>query len=213
MKRTLIKICGVRDASTATVAAEVGADFVGVVLVSTSPRFVEPHAAPSLANAITDAGAMPVAVVRLPLDKETRAALDAFSIVQFHGSESLEDLRPFAEGAAPWEIWKGLHFSPESTALWLSSKFVSRVVVDGPDAGSGIAFDHAQFGALPDAQRSRALLAGGLNAENIQDALRVARPSGVDISSGVESSRGVKDHEKIREFIARVRESDAATSP
>jgi phosphoribosylanthranilate isomerase len=210
MKRTLIKICGVRDAATASIAAEAGADFVGVVLVPTSPRFVKPSDAPNLATDIADAGAIPVAVVQGPVNASTRAALDAFAIVQFHGSESLESLRAFTQGPAPWEVWKGLHFTPASAELWLASPIVTRVVLDGPDAGSGVAFDHGLVGALPETMRARTFLAGGLHAENVEHAVRTARPSGVDVSSGVESQRGVKDHAKIRAFIERVRDIDAS---
>ena len=83
MKRLLVKICGVSDRATAEVAARAGADFVGVVLVPSSPRFVPPSAVPSLVAAIIDAGAIPVAVVRLPVDPETRAALDLFHHFQY----------------------------------------------------------------------------------------------------------------------------------
>lgn len=203
--RTLVKICGVRDRTTAEVAADAGADFVGVVLVRGSPRFVDPVVAADLALAIADAGAMPVAVLRLPLDVETKKALDAFPILQFHGIEEPADLERFAAGGAPWEVWKGLHFSPDSVAAWLASGRAARLVVDGPEAGSGQAFDHAAFGALPDAARARCLLAGGLDAANVAQAIRVARPAGVDVSSGVERARGMKDHALIRAFVDAVR--------
>ncbi len=205
--RIAIKICGVRDRATVDVAAGAGADFVGVVLVASSPRFVSPTIAPTIALAIADAGAMPVAVVRLPIDPETRAALDAFPILQFHGIEEPDDLTRFSSSDAPWELWKGLHFSVEATTAWLASGRVRRVVVDGPDAGSGEAFDHNVFAALDDSVRARCMLAGGLDPAHVAEVIRVARPGGVDVSSGVESARGIKDHEKIREFIRAVREA------
>lgn len=192
-----VKICGVRDEPTAAAAAAAGADFVGVVLVSTSPRFVGPEDAKRLAAAIADAGAMPVAVVRLPLEIESMRALEAFPIVQFHGSESAADLPAFKG----WECWKGLHFSPASTAEWIASGRVTRLVVDGPDAGSGERWDLAGFAALEAPMRARCLLAGGLDPANVAAAVRSARPFGVDVSSGVERARGVKDHALIRAFI------------
>lgn len=192
-----VKICGVRDEATVAVAADAGADFVGVVLVESSPRFVEPAAAKRLAVAIADAGAMPVAVVRLPLADESRRALETFPIVQFHGGESVADLAAFKG----WECWKGLHFSPAATAEWIASGRVSRLVVDGPDAGSGERWDLAGFAALEAPMRARCLLAGGLDPANVAAAVRAARPFGVDVSSGVESARGVKDHARIRAFI------------
>lgn len=205
MQRTLVKICGVRDRAVAVETAAAGADFIGVVLVSSSPRFVPPTAASTLALAIADAGAMPVAVVRLPVDPETRAALEAFPILQFHGVEEPEDIARFVGAGSSWECWKGLHFDAAETARFLGSGRVSRLVVDGPDAGSGAPFDHGEFAALDDATRRRALLAGGLDPANVAEAVRRARPGGVDVSSGVERARGVKDVALIRAFIDAVR--------
>ena len=207
MTRLLIKICGVSDRETAELAAKAGADFVGVVLVPSSPRFVPPSATPALVAAIIDAGAIPVAVVRLPVDPETRAALDLFPVIQFHGVEEPQDLARFNTGDAAWECWKGLSFSAPAVGSWLASGSVARLVVDGPDAGSGEAFDRAPFAALADSARARCLLAGGLTPETVAAAIHEARPAGVDVSSGVERSRGVKDHDKIRAFIAAARGS------
>jgi phosphoribosylanthranilate isomerase len=204
MSRVKVKICGVRDRATVDVAADAGAEFIGVVLVASSPRFVSPTEAPGLSVDIVNAGAIPVAVVRLPLDAATKAALDAFPIVQFHGSEEPGDLARVSGGGA-WELWKGLHFSRAATASWLAAGCVSRLVVDGPEAGSGERWDPREFAALDDATRARCLLAGGLDPSNVAEAIRAARPGGVDVSSGVESARGVKDHARIRAFIDAAR--------
>lgn len=204
-RKTLVKICGVIDRATVEVAAKAGADFIGVVLVPSSPRFVHPSAAATLVAAIIDAGAIPVAVVRLPVDPETKAALDLFPILQFHGFEEPQDLARFGGGEGIWECWKGLPFSARAVEAWLGSGRIARLVVDGPDAGSGEPFDHAAFAALAESVRTRCLLAGGLTPETVAAAVRAARPAGVDVSSGVERARGVKDHDKIRAFIDAVR--------
>jgi phosphoribosylanthranilate isomerase len=209
VSRTLVKICGVRDRATIDCAVEAGAHFVGVVLVPSSPRFVAPDLATALALDIVAAGAMPVAVLRHPLDDAARRALDAFPVLQFHGAEEPGDVAEFARGRTSWEIWKGLHFAPEAVDAWLASGMVTRLVVDGPVAGSGVAFDHAAFGALPDATRRRAFLAGGLDPTNVGEAIRRARPLGVDVSSGVERERGVKDHDLIWRFLDAVRAATA----
>lgn len=209
--RTLVKICGVRDRATVDATAAAGADFIGVVLVPSSPRFVPPTMAQGLALAIADAGAMPVAVVRLPVDPETRAALEAFPILQFHGVEEPEDILRFARNGADaaedprWECWKGMHFDADEVERFLASKTVSRLVVDGPDAGSGARFDHARFATLDESTRRRSMLAGGLDAANVAEAIRSARPGGVDVSSGVERARGVKDIALIQAFIDATR--------
>lgn len=205
MTRVLVKICGVSDRATAEVAAKAGADFIGVVLVPSSPRFVPPSAVPALVAAIIDAGAIPVAVVRLPVDPDTRAALDLFPVIQFHGVEEPADLSRFNTGDAAWECWKGLSFAAPAVGSWIASGAVTRLVVDGPDAGSGESFDHTAFAALADSARARCLLAGGLTPETVAAAVRSANPAGVDVSSGVERARGVKDHDKIRAFIDAAR--------
>ncbi len=198
MSGVTVKICGVKDEGTAAVAARAGADFVGVVFVPSSPRFVAPAAARLLAVTIADAGAMPVAVVRLPLEPDARRALEAFPIVQFHGDETPADLHAYKS----FECWKGLRFSPASVGDWLAGGPATRLVVDGPEAGSGERWDLGEFAALDDATRARCLLAGGLDPSNVVAAVRAAKPWGVDVSSGVESARGVKDHARIAAFIA-----------
>jgi len=198
MSAVKVKICGVRDVSTAEHAVKAGADFVGVVLVPSSPRFVAAADARHLATAIVDAGAMPVAVVRLPLEDCDLPALDAFPIIQFHGDESASDLLRFRD----WERWKGTPFGGETIGSWLAGGTVARLVVDGPSAGSGECWNFAELGALASGTRSRCLLAGGLDATNVAEAIRAARPWGVDVSSGVERERGVKDPERIAAFIA-----------
>jgi phosphoribosylanthranilate isomerase len=204
VSRTLVKICGVRDFATVEVCIDAGAQFVGVVLVPASPRCVTPAEARALALEIADLGAMPVAVIRLPVDVETASALEAFPILQFHGDETPDALAPYRA----WECWKGLHFSPAATHEWLASGHATRLVVDGPVAGSGVSFDHAAFGELSNDVRAKCFLAGGLDAQNVAGAINTARPAGVDVSSGVEKSRGVKDHDKIRLFIDAVRATD-----
>jgi phosphoribosylanthranilate isomerase len=208
VSRTLVKICGVRDFATVDVCVDAGAQFVGVVLVPSSPRCVTPAEARALALEIADLGAMPVAVIRLPVDVETAAALEAFPILQFHGDETPDSLAPYRA----WECWKGLHFSPAATHEWLASGRATRLVVDGPVAGSGVSFDHAAFGELSSDVRTKCFLAGGLDAQNVARAIHTAKPAGVDVSSGVEKSRGVKDHEKIRRFIEAVRAASGSTS-
>ncbi len=205
MTRVSIKICGVRDEDTIESAARAGADYIGVVLVPSSPRAVAPHEAALLARSISCAGAVPVAVVRSPLTREVVEALSSFRVVQFHGRETPEEVAQFEARSSMQQLWKGLHFSKQACDEWLASASVARLVVDGPIAGSGESFNHAEFALLDDATRARCFLAGGLDASNVAAAIALARPGGVDVSSGVERERGIKDLAKIRAFIDAVR--------
>ncbi len=92
MSRTAIKICGVRDDATIEIAARAGADYIGIVLVAASPRAVAPRDAPPLAHAILNEGAIPVAIVRFPIDAPTMQALSSFRVVQFHGRETPDEV-------------------------------------------------------------------------------------------------------------------------
>ncbi len=207
-RRAKIKICGVRDRATVECAAHAGADYLGVVLVASSPRAVTPLEATELSNAIRGAGAIPVAVLRLdpngaPLDATLLRALERFEILQFHGDEQPRDLAPWLQ----WECWKGLPFAPMALREWLDhdgSVRVTRLIVDGATAGSGASWNYAEFGALEPSIRERCFLAGGLSTSSVAHAIGQARPWGVDVSSGVESARGVKDHALIRAFIDAV---------
>lgn len=204
MADTLIKICGLRDAAMARVAIEAGADFVGLVFVKKSPRFVDMATAKAIADAVGDNAQ----TVGLFVDEDTSRINDiagevGLDIVQLHGDEPPEVLRQLA----PRPIIRALHVGHDP-APW---NHALALLYDTPQkagdlpGGSGETFDWDQLTNLDRANLPPLMLAGGLTADNVAEAIRVVQPWAVDVSSGVESSRGVKDANLIRDFCKAVR--------
>jgi phosphoribosylanthranilate isomerase len=213
VQRTRIKICGIRDLDTARAAADAGADAVGFVFHPASPRYIEP------ADAFGIIGGLPpfVSTVGLFVD----ASIDRFCDVeeqcptdmsQLHGSED-EDL---VEECGP-NIIKAVRFDPATIAAdlarWDESYDVAAILVDGSAGGEGQTLDWTALGRLTAARApgmKPIILAGGLTPQNVGEAIRAVHPWGVDVSSGVESARGVKDPGLIAAFCAAVQRADAA---
>jgi len=209
--RTRIKICGLRDAAMARVAAEAGADAVGIVFHSASPR----HA--SLQEAAAVAGSLPAFVQAVGLfvnapEARVREILAAvpLSLLQFHGDEEpgfcarfgLPWLKAVRVGPGTDLLECARHFSL-ATALLLDAS------VPGERGGTGATFD---WSLVPREIASRIVLSGGLHPGNVGAAVSALRPWAVDVSSGVESSRGVKDAALIQQFVRSVKDADARTA-
>jgi phosphoribosylanthranilate isomerase len=204
--RTRIKICGITRTPDARAAAEGGADAIGLVFYPPSPRYL------SAERAVEIRDALPPFVQAVALFVNPDAAQVAQVIgrvrpgmLQFHGEETPQFCAQFG---LPYikacRVRKGVdlleYLRPFSgAAAWLLDSFVEEY------GGVGESFDWS----LVPAERSRPLvLSGGLSSENIAQAIRRVRPWGVDVSSGVETSKGVKDAAKIAAFIAEVRNAD-----
>jgi phosphoribosylanthranilate isomerase len=198
-----VKICGITRTDDARAAAEAGADAIGLVFYPPSPRFL------AIERAVEIRDALPPFVQAVALFVNPDAAQVAQVIgrvhpamLQFHGDETpqfcaqfgvpyvkacrlkpgvdaLEYLRPFSRAAA-----------------WLFDSFVPEY------GGVGEGFD---LSLLPVVRERPVILSGGLSRESVAEAIRRVRPWGVDVSSGVESAKGIKDAAKIAAFIAEVR--------
>lgn len=210
-QRTRIKICGIREAAHARVAAEAGADAIGLVFYAPSPRFIEPAAAAAIAASLP-AFVMSVGLFVNPSEAEVRRILAQvpLDLLQFHGDETPEFCesfgRPFIRVArmeAQTDLVECAHRFSRARALILDAH------VPGQAGGTGKTFDWAD---IPRGLPIPLILSGGLTSSNVGQAVREVRPWAVDVSSGVEASRGVKDPRKIVEFIRSVQSEDAGQS-
>ncbi|ASW53767.1 phosphoribosylanthranilate isomerase [Plantactinospora sp. KBS50] len=194
-----VKVCGLRTEADVACAAEAGADAVGFVL-SESPRQVDPDVVRALVAA-TPEPVLTVAVLGgVPVAEAKRLALaTGVAAVQLHGRYPRSAFDAFA--GLPVRLIRATAVEPD-TDLSTGAYGEEMLLLDSRVAGSGHRWDLAVLdGVRP---RGRWLLAGGLAPANVAEAITAARPWGVDVSSGVESRRGVKDHGLIRDFLAGV---------
>lgn len=214
MTRTRIKICGVRDVETARAAVGAGADAIGLVFVSASPRAVTVEAAAAIARALPPMVEPIGLFVDEPADRVREiAAAVGLRTVQLHGRERPGDV----ESLAPLRVIKALPFDParasETLAPWrCGPDNLAAILWDAPPStaadltgGSGRVLDWTALAAVDMAGLPPVILAGGLTPGNVAGAIAAVRPYAVDVSSGVESSRGVKDTALIRAFCDAVR--------
>lgn len=201
--RTRIKICGITSPELAIVAAEAGADAIGVVFAPGSPRKVLPGMAAQIMRAVQPLMSA-VGVFRNPADPEVSNWRGEW--IQLHGSE--EESQAARLALQNRRVIKGIAFDATQIVKWDNSPHVAALLIDSASPGSGTAFDHEALASLMPALRTPVILAGGLTADNVGAAIQAVRPFGVDVSSGVESSKGVKDAGMIRAFCAAVRAAD-----
>lgn len=194
-----VKVCGLATTADIDVAVEAGADAIGLVISGTSVRGLErEHAARLAAHA--PAAALSVLVVNdTPAVEAAGLARDmGFGALQLHGGHyGAED---FAAAARVFpRLWRATSLK-ERPDTRVGAHGEEVLLLDSPRAGSGARWDLS----LLDRARPEGtwLLAGGLDPENVAEAIAQARPWGVDVSSGVESAPGVKDHDRIRAFVA-----------
>jgi len=217
-QRTRIKICGLTRAEDVQAAVDVGADALGFVFYGASPRYVTPVAAARLIARvppfIVTVGLFVNASVSEVVDTVAQAPL---SLLQFHGDETPQQCAALAD-AVNRPFIRAFRVKPETTAADLlqyesecraASGLFSGLLLDTfVDAygGAGKVFD---WSVIPKEFAPRVVLSGGLSVQNAAGAIARVRPFAVDISSGVEQAKGIKDAGKIRDFIAAVRRADS----
>lgn len=205
--RVRVKICGITRVDDALEAARLGADALGFVFHPASPRFV------TAARAAEIIAALPpfVASVGLFVDAEPEVVNDVLrqvplDLLQFHGAETPAQC---ARHGRPWI--KALAVAPgidllQSAALFRGGRgLLLDAFVPGSHGGTGCTADWA---SIPHRMPVPVVLAGGLHPGNVGAAIRAVRPWGVDVSSGVEREKGVKDHHKLAAFMGGVRDAD-----
>lgn len=206
----LVKICGITNVEDAQAAVAAGADALGFMFYRSSKRFIEAEAARPIIKELP-AGIAKVGVFVNAAEAEVRSVIERTGIdtLQFHGEESPE----FCAAFVPHRVWKAFRMASRDslrivaryprTDAWLLDSHVA-----GSHGGTGQGFDWELALAARELGRP-IILAGGLNPENVAQAVAAVRPYGVDVSSGVEAAPGRKDHAKLTAFINAAR--DAAT--
>lgn len=203
MFRTRVKICGITRPEDALVAVDLGVDALGLVFYAPSPRNV------TIATAADVARQIPafVSVVGLfvnaePSFVEEVIANVGLSLLQFHGDETPEDCERFG---LPYI--KAIRVKADTNLVQYARDFTSAKALlldtytEGVAGGTGQLFD---WNLIPSALPKPVILAGGLLANNVAQAIRQVKPYAVDVSGGVEATKGIKDAQKIAAFMQQV---------
>jgi phosphoribosylanthranilate isomerase len=201
-----VKICGVTSKDDALAAVDLGASAIGLNFVPSSPRKIAVARAKEIAAAVHSANAkvQVVGVVAdLSIDEMRALVRDAgLDCLQLHGDEAPDVLSPLLPHA-----YKAVRIANAADAVRAATFPGDHILVDakvdGALGGTGATFDWSLVTDL--AKTKKLTLAGGLTPANVEVAVRAVRPYCVDVASGVESSPGVKDHEKMRAFIEAAR--------
>lgn len=201
--RVRTKICGITRVEDALVAAQAGVDALGFVFYAKSPRAV------NIAQVRQIIAALPPFVSTVGLfvnahQDEVQAVLDQvpLDVLQFHGDETPEFCARFAR-----PYFRALRMQPGVDIAQQAAQYVDAqgILLDawvpGVHGGTGERFDWAQ---IPSTLAKPLILAGGLNGHNISQAITAVQPWAVDVSGGVEASHGIKDADKVREFLYAV---------
>ena len=222
MRRTRIKICGITREPDLQAAVAAGADALGFVFYPNSPRYVTPQRAAELCAALPPfVSAVALFVNPTPAEVQAVAAAMPLGLIQFHGDETVAQCAAIAALVARPFV-RAYRVKPDTSSAALlecehayraASPWFSGLLLDAyVDAygGAGKVFD---WSLIPEELAPRVVLSGGLSVHNATDAVVRVRPFAVDVSSGVEAAKGIKDARMIGGFIAAVRAADAIIAP
>jgi len=209
MPRTRVKFCGITRTEDALAAADAGADAIGLVFYPRSARSIDARTAARICAALPPF-VTAVGLFLDPSDESVREVISAvpLGMLQFHGDESAAFCRSFGR-----PYLKSVAMAAQS-AQWSEKAQAygdaQAVLVDshapGEAGGTGQPFDWTR---IPERRGVRIVLAGGLRADNVAEAIERIGPDAVDVSSGVESSKGIKDERSMIRFIEEVQRGDA----
>jgi len=190
----MVKICGFTNREDAVAAVDAGVSAVGFIFYPKSPRFIKRADAEAIANAL------PPEILRVGVfvdaSPEETAEFPFLDILQLHGNEAAGLMASYSK-----PIWKAFRVKPGWSSDVVTDYATEAVMLDGPVPGSGHSFDWS----IARGVQQKLILAGGLDADNVAEAIRLVQPWGVDACSRLESAPGRKDHEKMKQFIRAAR--------
>ncbi|HKQ26137.1 MAG TPA: phosphoribosylanthranilate isomerase [Burkholderiales bacterium] len=204
---TAVKICGITRVEDALAAAHAGAHAIGLIFAAESPRRVSTAAARAIVEALP-AFVTPVALFVDPQPAEVERVLDEVGpqLLQFHGDETPDFCAGFS---VPYikvvRVGPGVDLLQYAGRHRAAKGLLLDAFVEGSRGGTGATFD---WSLIPAKLPLPLILAGGLDPDNVGDAVRRVRPWAVDVSSGVETAKGIKSAAKIAAFIRGVRDAD-----
>jgi phosphoribosylanthranilate isomerase len=201
-----IKICGLTRLEDAVLASECGADALGFIAYPKSPRFINASSVKQIVGNIP-ANVRKVAVFVNPeIDEVKEYVAAGVNVIQLHGDETAEFAGKVAEFA---EVWKAIRPENGSDVLkyiyYPSDKFLIDTFTGQTYGGAGKTADWGIAKFAVESLKKPVILAGGLNSANVAEAVKSVNPYGIDVSSGVESSPGVKERVKLKAFFEEVR--------
>ena len=206
--RVKVKVCGIRTIDEAEAALDAGADALGFNFCAQSPRYIAPLAALEIMATLS-----PVATtVGVFVNEDVNRIIDVvselrLSAVQLHGDESAA----FCAALGTIKTIKAIRVGQDFDLAVIENYPVSMVLLDssiqGSYGGTGQRFDWRI--AIEAKRLARIILAGGLNSENVWDAITQVRPSAIDVCSGVEAEPGRKDFDKLRRFMSVAAQANA----
>ncbi len=198
-----IKICGITNLDDALAAADAGADALGFNFYKKSPRYIEPEKAGEIIAQLPPF-VLPIAIFVNEREERIREILSGTCIqgVQFHGDETPEFCQRFGN-----RVIKAFQMKDKESLKHMAHYRVAAYLLDsyrdGLRGGTGATFDWHL--AIVAKTFGRIILAGGLTPENVAEAVKLVQPYGIDVAGGVEKEKGIKDHAKLKKFIAEVR--------
>jgi phosphoribosylanthranilate isomerase len=211
-----IKICGIMSSNDALACAAAGVDLIGLNFYEESPRYIGPDQARSIRQTLPSSVQAVGIFVDSSVGEIRRIAHDVgLRMVQLHGSESPEMCAELAQG---FEVIKALRIDGEFEARRVSAYPACTILLDTYDeeraGGTGEVGDW-ELARQTRKFATRLILAGGLNPENVAEAIAIVNPDGVDVCSSLESAPGVKDLGRVRQFVAAARHAGkvGATRP